>query len=35
VIRDLATEQGAPEQVIADPQHERTRQFLDRVLNPI
>lgn len=31
----VIVEQGPPEQVIADPRHERTRQFLDRVLNPI
>lgn len=28
-------EQGPPESVIGDPQHERTRQFLQRVLNPL
>jgi polar amino acid transport system ATP-binding protein len=28
-------EQGPPAQVIGDPQHERTRQFLSRVLNPV
>ena len=28
-------EQGPPAQVIGDPSQERTRQFLDRVLNPI
>ena len=27
-------ESGPPEQVIGNPQHERTRSFLDRVLNP-
>jgi len=27
-------EQGPPEQVIGDPQHERTKTFLHRVLNP-
>ena len=31
----LVVEQGPPEQVIGAPEHERTRQFLDRVLNPI
>jgi len=30
----LVVEQGAPEQVIGDPQEERTRTFLRRVLNP-
>ncbi len=28
-------EQGDPEQVFANPQHERTRSFLDRVLHPV
>jgi cystine transport system ATP-binding protein len=28
-------EQGPPEQVIGEPSQERTRQFLDRVLNPL
>ncbi|MBX6169222.1 MAG: amino acid ABC transporter ATP-binding protein, partial [Thermobispora bispora] len=27
-------EDGPPEQVIADPKHERTREFLRRVLHP-
>ena len=27
-------ESGPPEQVLADPRHERTKRFLDRVLNP-
>jgi L-cystine transport system ATP-binding protein len=28
-------EQGPPASVIGDPQHERTRQFLQRILNPL
>jgi cystine transport system ATP-binding protein len=31
----VIVEQGPPEQVIGEPRHERTRQFLERVLNPI
>jgi polar amino acid transport system ATP-binding protein len=31
----LIVEEGPPEQVIGDPQQERTRTFLSRVLNPI
>lgn len=31
----VVLEQGPPEKVIGEPHHERTRQFLDRVLNPI
>jgi len=27
-------EEGAPDQVIGNPQHQRTKTFLDRVLNP-
>ncbi|HEV7978557.1 amino acid ABC transporter ATP-binding protein [Amycolatopsis sp.] len=30
----VVVEQGAPSQVIGDPQHERTKSFLARVLNP-
>ncbi|WP_182872776.1 amino acid ABC transporter ATP-binding protein [Microbispora sp. H10670] len=30
----VIVEDGPPEQVIADPQHERTREFLRRVLHP-
>ncbi|MEU7888122.1 amino acid ABC transporter ATP-binding protein [Microbispora bryophytorum] len=30
----VIVEDGPPEQVIADPQHERTREFLSRVLHP-
>jgi polar amino acid transport system ATP-binding protein len=30
----VVVEQGLPAQVIADPQHERTKSFLARVLNP-
>ena len=30
----VVVEQGPPEQVIGDPQEERTRAFLSRVLNP-
>ena len=35
VDEGVVLEQGPPEQVIGDPVQERTRQFLDRVLNPI
>ena len=28
-------EKGSPDEVIVSPRHERTRQFLDRVLNPL
>jgi cystine transport system ATP-binding protein len=28
-------EQGSPDEVIGAPRQERTRQFLDRVLNPL
>jgi cystine transport system ATP-binding protein len=28
-------EQGTPDEVIGDPKEERTRQFLDRILNPL
>jgi polar amino acid transport system ATP-binding protein len=31
----VVVEQGPPEQVIGDPQEERTRAFLSRVLNPV
>ena len=31
----VIVEEGHPDQVIGDPQHERTRSFLQRVLNPI
>jgi polar amino acid transport system ATP-binding protein len=31
----MVIEEGPPEQVIGEPQHERTRTFLSRVLNPI
>ncbi|MFI6516544.1 amino acid ABC transporter ATP-binding protein [Spirillospora sp. NPDC050679] len=30
----VVVEQGPPSQVIAEPEHERTREFLSRVLNP-
>ncbi|MTD58336.1 amino acid ABC transporter ATP-binding protein [Amycolatopsis pithecellobii] len=30
----VVVEEGSPEQVIAEPRHERTRSFLARVLNP-
>ncbi|MFD2468138.1 amino acid ABC transporter ATP-binding protein [Amycolatopsis silviterrae] len=30
----VVVESGSPEQVIGDPQHERTKAFLSRVLNP-
>lgn len=28
-------EQGPPEKVLGDPQEDRTRQFLQRILNPL
>jgi polar amino acid transport system ATP-binding protein len=28
-------EEGPPQQVLADPKHERTRDFLQRVLTPV
>ena len=31
----LILEQGSPDEVIGDPKEERTRQFLDRILNPL
>lgn len=31
----VVLEQGTPEQVIGSPREERTRQFLDRILNPL
>ncbi|MGH3098507.1 MAG: amino acid ABC transporter ATP-binding protein [Streptosporangiales bacterium] len=31
----MVVEKGPPDQVIRDPQHERTRAFLSRVLNPV
>ena len=31
----IILERGTPEEVIGDPKEERTRQFLDRILNPL
>ena len=31
----VVVERGAPEQVILDPQAERTRSFLQRILDPL
>jgi L-cystine transport system ATP-binding protein len=31
----IILEQGTPDQVIGDPKEERTKQFLDRILNPL
>ena len=31
----VVVEEGHPEQVIGNPRHQRTREFLDRVLNPV
>jgi cystine transport system ATP-binding protein len=33
--RGVILEQGTPAEVIGDPKEERTRQFLDRILNPL
>jgi cystine transport system ATP-binding protein len=33
--RGVILEQGPPSEVIGDPKEERTRQFLDRILNPL
>jgi polar amino acid transport system ATP-binding protein len=35
IDRGRIVEQGDPEEVFAHPQHERTRAFLERVLNPV
>jgi cystine transport system ATP-binding protein len=31
----IILERGTPEEVIGNPKEERTRQFLDRILNPL
>lgn len=33
--RGVVLEKGPPDEVIGDPKEERTRQFLDRILNPL
>lgn len=33
--RGIILEQGTPDEVIGNPKQERTRQFLDRILNPL
>src|SRR3546814_9083233 len=33
--RGVILEQGTPEEVLGNPRQERTRQFLDRILNPL
>lgn len=35
IDQGVVLEQGPPAAVIEAPDHERTRQFLDRVLNPL
>ena len=30
----VIVERGAPKDLLVDPQHERTRRFLDRILRP-
>ena len=35
IDQGVILEQGSPDEVIASPREERTRQFLDRVLNPL
>ena len=34
-VAAVILEQGTPDEVIGDPKEERTRQFLDRILNPL
>jgi L-cystine transport system ATP-binding protein len=33
--RGVILEKGPPAKVIGDPKQDRTRQFLDRILNPL
>lgn len=33
--RGVILEQGPPDEVLGDPKQERTRQFLQRILNPL
>ena len=35
IDRGLVVERGAPEQVILEPQEQRTQAFLKRILDPI
>lgn len=35
IDQGVILEQGSPDEVIVSPREERTRQFLDRVLNPL
>ena len=35
IDQGVILEQGSPDEVIASPREERTRQFLDRVINPL
>ena len=35
IDQGIILEQGTPDEVIGDPKEERTRQFLDRILNPL
>jgi cystine transport system ATP-binding protein len=33
--KGIILEKGTPEEVIGNPKEDRTRQFLDRILNPL
>ena len=33
--RGIILERGTPDEVIGNPKQDRTRQFLDRILNPL